>query len=78
VKTGRTFPNYKPDITSRDYERGNYLLLDIAVSADKKVRSRKDFKIRRPTIEIQSVFEHKTMYRVQKQANRVIDFRQNC
>jgi hypothetical protein len=36
AKTGRTFPNYKPDITIRDYEKGNYLLVDIAVSADKK------------------------------------------
>jgi hypothetical protein len=35
----QNFPNYKPDIASRDYERGNCLLLDIAVSADTKVRS---------------------------------------
>jgi len=36
MKTGRTFPNYKPDMTNRDYEKGNYLSVDIAVPADKK------------------------------------------
>jgi hypothetical protein len=36
VKTDRTFRNYKPDVTNRDYEKGNYLLVDVAVSGDKK------------------------------------------
>jgi len=36
VQTDRTIPNNKPDITIRDNEKGTCMLIDVAISGDKK------------------------------------------
>jgi hypothetical protein len=48
VQTDRTIPNNKPDIIIRDNEKGTCMLIDVAISGDRNVitkRSREDFKI---------------------------------
>jgi hypothetical protein len=37
VRTDRTIPNNKPDIIIRDNEKGNYLLIDVAISRERIV-----------------------------------------
>jgi len=36
VQTDRTIPNNKPDRTIRDNGKGTFVLIDVAISGDKK------------------------------------------
>jgi hypothetical protein len=45
VQTDRTIPNNKPDIIIRDNEKGTCMLIDAAISGDRNVIKKEDFKI---------------------------------
>jgi len=45
VRTDRTVPDNKQDITMRDNEKGTGMLIDVAVSGDRNVIKREDEKI---------------------------------
>jgi len=45
VQTDRTIPNNKPDITSRDNEKGTYMLTDVAITGDRNVIKKEAEKI---------------------------------
>ena len=56
VQTDRTVPNNKPDIIIRDNEKRTYMLLDVAISGDRKViknEAEKILKYKDLTIDIQ-------------------------
>jgi ABC-type glycerol-3-phosphate transport system substrate-binding protein len=63
VQTDRTIPNNKPDITIRDNEKGTCMLIDVAISGDRKKKKKEAEKFLKyidPTIEIQRVWNIKT------------------
>jgi hypothetical protein len=45
VRTDRTVANNKPDIKTRDNEKGTCMLIDAAIPGDRNVIKREDFKI---------------------------------
>jgi hypothetical protein len=56
VQNDRTIPNNKPDIVIRDNEKGTCMLIDVAISGDRKVikkEAEKILKYKDLTIEIQ-------------------------
>ena len=65
VQTDRNIPNNKPDIISRDNEKGTYtrMLIDVAISGDRNVikkEAEKILKYKNLTIEIQRMWSVKT------------------
>jgi hypothetical protein len=63
VQTDRTIPNNKPDIIIRDNEKGTCMLIDVAISGDRKVikkEAEKILKYKDLTIEIQRMWNVKT------------------
>jgi hypothetical protein len=63
VQTDRTVPNNKPDIVTRDYEKGTCMLIDVAISGDRNVikkEAEKILKYEDLTIEMQRVWNIKT------------------
>jgi hypothetical protein len=63
VQTERTIPNNKPDIISRDNEKGTCMLIDVAISGDRNVikkETEKILKYKDLTIEIQRMWNVKT------------------
>ena len=62
VQTDRTIPNNKPDIIIRDNEAGTCMLIDVAISGDRKVfkkETEKILKFKDLTIEIQCMWKVK-------------------
>jgi hypothetical protein len=58
VKTNRTIPNNKPDITIRCNEKGTCLLIDAAISGDRhsiKKEAKNILKYKDLTIEIKRI-----------------------
>jgi hypothetical protein len=56
VRTNKTTPNDKPDITIRHNKKGTCMFIDVAIHGNRKVISKKDEKILKCkdlTIEIQ-------------------------
>ena len=56
AQTDRTIPNNKPDIVSRDNEKGTCMLIDVAISGDRNVikqETKKILKYKDLTIETQ-------------------------
>ena len=49
VRTNRTTPNNKPDITVRDNSKGSYMLRDVVIPGDRNVIKEKDHKISKYT-----------------------------
>jgi len=45
VQTDRTIPNNKPDIITRDNEKGTCMLIDVAISGDRNVIKKEAEKI---------------------------------
>jgi hypothetical protein len=63
VQTDRTIPNNKPDIITRDNEKGTCVLIDVAISGDRNVIKKEADKILKSkdlTIEIQRMWNVKT------------------
>jgi hypothetical protein len=61
--TDRTIPNNKPDIVIHDYEKGTYMLIDVAIPGDRNViqkEAEKILKYKDLTIEVQSTWNVKT------------------
>ena len=62
VQTDRTIPNNKPDIITRDNEKGTCMLIDTAISGDRiviKKEAEKILKYKDLTIEIQRTWNVK-------------------
>jgi len=60
VQTDRTIPNNKPDIITRDNEKGTCMLIDTAISGDRiviKKEAEKILKYKDLTIEIQRMWD---------------------
>ena len=56
VRTDRTIPNNKPDVTICDNKKGTYMLIDVAIPEDRNVIKReaeKILKYKELTIEFQ-------------------------
>jgi len=63
VQTDRTIPNNKPDIITRDNEKGTCMLIDVTISGDRnviKIEAEKILKYKDLTIEIQRMWNVKT------------------
>jgi hypothetical protein len=63
VQTDRSIPNNKPDIIIRDNEKGTCVLIDVAISGDKKVNKKeaeKILKYKDLTVERQRMWNVKT------------------
>jgi len=63
IQTDRTIPNKKPDIIIRDNEKGICMLIDVAISGDRRVIknvAEKILKYKDLTIEIQLMWNVKT------------------
>jgi len=63
AQTDSTIPNNKPDIISRDNEKGTCMLIDVAISGDRNVIKKeagKILKYKDLTIEIQRIWNVKT------------------
>jgi len=63
VQTDRIITNKKPDIIIRDNEKGTYMLIDVAISGDRKVIKKEAeniLKYKDLTIEIQRMWNVKT------------------
>jgi hypothetical protein len=63
VQTDRTIPNNEPDIIIRDNEKATCMLIDVAISGDRKVikkEAEKLLKYKDLTIEIQHMWNVKT------------------
>ena len=45
MRTNRTIPNNKPDITIRDNKQGTCMLIDVAISGDRNVIKKEAEKI---------------------------------
>jgi len=63
VQTDRTIPNNKPDIITRDNEKGTSMLIDVAISGERNVikkETEKILKYKDLTIEIQRMWNVKT------------------
>jgi hypothetical protein len=63
VKTDRTIPNNKPDITTRDNEKGTCMLIVVATAGDRNVikkEAEKTLKYKDLIIEIQLMWNVKT------------------
>jgi len=59
----KMIPNHKPDIIIRDSEKGTCMLMDVAISGDRKVikkEAEKILKYKDLTIEIQRMWNVKT------------------
>jgi len=62
MQTDRTIPNNKPDIIIRDNEKGTCMLIDAAISGDRKVikkEAEKVLKYKDLTIEIRRMWNEK-------------------
>jgi hypothetical protein len=62
VQTDRTIPNNKPDIITRENEKGTRMLIDVAISGDRKEKKKeaeKILKYKDLTIEIQCMWNVK-------------------
>jgi hypothetical protein len=63
VQTDRTIPNNKPEIIIRDNKNGTHVLIDVAISGDKKViknEAEKILKYKYFTTEVQHMWNVKT------------------
>jgi hypothetical protein len=63
IQTDRTIPNNKPDIVTRDYEKGTCMLIDVVIPGDRnmiKKKVEKILKCKNLTIEIQRMWNVKT------------------
>jgi len=63
VQTDRTIPNNKPDIITRDNEKGTCMLIDVVMSGDRNVikkEAEKILKYKDLTVEIQRMWNVKT------------------
>jgi hypothetical protein len=63
VQTDRTIPNNKPDIVTRDNEKGTCMLIDVAIPGDGNVMQKeaeKILKYKDLTIEIQRMWNIRT------------------
>ena len=62
MQTDRTIPNNKPDIVTRDNEKGTCMLIDVAIPEDRNVIKKeadKILKYKDLTLEIQSMWNLK-------------------
>jgi hypothetical protein len=63
VQTDRTMPNNKPDIVTRDSEKGTCMLIDVTIPGDRiviQIEAEKILKCKDLTIEIQRMWNVKT------------------